>query len=292
VKKTFWFWIITVIFAASVFALNIADETTFLNTIIMERRSSAPSPATTTRGRIYFDDVAKSYHGDTGTKIVELLTDNVAAHNILDTLHKDTTVATIVRGDLLVVDSVPKWARLAKGVANAILRVDAAGDDLKYLTPGTIDQILGFGGTDLEYKTVSGVTNEIDITPTSGDITIGLHKTFEGGSGISISESANSILFEADRGWTLIRSFTTTAQTEVDFIDLDDTYNLYALVLTSVLPTTDGDDLRMRVFQGNVIQIGSTDYEYNSVDLASGTAGITNFRGQSGRVRSVRRSYG
>jgi len=166
--------------------------------LIVERRSSAPPPATVTRGRVYFDDVLKSYHGDTGTKIVEILTDTLAAHNILDTLHKDTTVATIVRGDLLVVDSVPKWVRLAKDSAASILQVDAAGNDLAWITPGTANQILSInpGAADLEYKTLTS-TGDIDITPTSGDITIGFGRSFSGVSGTTVTTTTGGYEFSS-----------------------------------------------------------------------------------------------
>jgi len=279
VKKTLWFWFITIIFAASVFALNIADETTFLSTLIVERRSSAPTAGTATRGRIYFDDVLKSYHGDTGTAIVEILTDTLAAHNILDTLHKDTTVATKVRGGLLVVDSVPKWVQLAKDAAGSILRVDSVGNDIKWLTPGTADQMLGVlaNGNELDWRTITGQTNIIDITPTAGDLTIGLHKSFTAGAGIAINTTAGGYEFSAKgQGWVLIQSQIANNSTSIDFITgIDNSHNLYKVVLSNVLPATDAASLNIRVSQSSAFNTDAS-YEW-TINIAH--AGSATFAG-------------
>jgi len=56
-------------------------------------------------------------------------------HAILGTGHSDTLSDQIVRGDLFVVNSTPKWARLAKGAANKILKMganDPAWGDVDY----------------------------------------------------------------------------------------------------------------------------------------------------------------
>lgn len=55
-----------------------------------------------------------------------------AAHNVLSTTHADTLAASVVRGDLIVGNSTPKWARLAKGTADQVLRMDGAGNDPGY----------------------------------------------------------------------------------------------------------------------------------------------------------------
>jgi len=47
-----------------------------------------------------------------------------ADHNLLSTTHPDTLVASVLRGDLLVGNLTPKWARAAIGSANAILKTD------------------------------------------------------------------------------------------------------------------------------------------------------------------------
>lgn len=74
-----------------------------------------------------------------------------APHNILSATHSDTLAAAIVRGDILVGNSTPKLARLAKGTANAVLTGD--GNDTAwstYFITGTAAQTYAFpavGGT-------------------------------------------------------------------------------------------------------------------------------------------------
>lgn len=52
-----------------------------------------------------------------------------AAHSILSATHSDSLAAAVVRGDLIIGNSTPKWARLTKGTANQVLRMDGAGAD-------------------------------------------------------------------------------------------------------------------------------------------------------------------
>jgi hypothetical protein len=49
---------------------------------------------------------------------------SVTAHNLLSTTHGDTLADTVVRGDILIGNATPKWARLAKGTAGYLLRSD------------------------------------------------------------------------------------------------------------------------------------------------------------------------
>lgn len=60
------------------------------------------------------------------------------AHNLLSAIHGDTLADTVVRGDILVGNSTPKWARKAKGGAGVLVTFDA--NDVVYTTatyPGT-----------------------------------------------------------------------------------------------------------------------------------------------------------
>lgn len=53
--------------------------------------------------------------------------------NILDSdSHGDTLTGTVVRGDLIVGNSTPKWSRLAKGAASTLLKSD--GTDVSWLS--------------------------------------------------------------------------------------------------------------------------------------------------------------
>jgi hypothetical protein len=55
----------------------------------------------------------------------QLVEASVAAHNLLSASHGDTLAGTVVRGDLIVGNSTPAWARLAKGTANYFLVMGA-----------------------------------------------------------------------------------------------------------------------------------------------------------------------
>lgn len=50
-------------------------------------------------------------------------------HNILSATHSDSLTGTVVRGDLIVGNSTPKWSRLPKGSANQALVMDGGGND-------------------------------------------------------------------------------------------------------------------------------------------------------------------
>jgi hypothetical protein len=46
------------------------------------------------------------------------------SHDILSATHTDTLAAAVVRGDLIIANSTPKWTRLAVGLANKVLKSD------------------------------------------------------------------------------------------------------------------------------------------------------------------------
>jgi hypothetical protein len=76
---------------------------------------------------------------------------SVTAHNLLSSTHGDTLAASVVRGDILIGNSTPKWARLAKGTNGQVLSTDGTdvfwGASPSYghwtLFGGAIDDIYG-----------------------------------------------------------------------------------------------------------------------------------------------------
>ena len=74
---------------------------------------------------------------------------SAVSHNILSATHGDSVAATVVRGDLIVGNSTPAWARLARGTvdglfpkvsasdlayaADVAIRTDASNNRLRYL---------------------------------------------------------------------------------------------------------------------------------------------------------------
>jgi hypothetical protein len=59
-----------------------------------------------------------------------------AAPNLLSAFFADTLTASVVRGDLIIGNSTPKWSRLAVGTTFQLLGTD--GTDTKWLTPLTL----------------------------------------------------------------------------------------------------------------------------------------------------------
>jgi hypothetical protein len=86
--------------------------------------------------------------GGDGTLSVDTSTylTSVTAHDLLSATHGDTLAGSVVRGDLLIGNSTPKWARLAVGAANRYVSSD---------------------GTDVSWGQVSlasGVTGNLPVT--------------------------------------------------------------------------------------------------------------------------------
>lgn len=73
-------------------------------------------------------------------------------HNILSATHSDSTAGTVVRGDLITGQGgSPTWTRLAKGSSG---------------------NFLGGDGTDTGWKTLSGTTNQLTVSNSSGNLTL------------------------------------------------------------------------------------------------------------------------
>ena len=73
------------------------------------------------------------------------------AHNMLSSSHTDSTAATVVRGDLIVGKGAsPKWERLNLGAAGGFV---------------------GSDGTDALWRTISGTTNQVSVSQSSGNLT-------------------------------------------------------------------------------------------------------------------------
>lgn len=60
-------------------------------------------------------------------------------HDILSATHTDSLAASVVRGDIIIGNSTPKWARLAKGAQYAALRMGANDPAWALITNNNID---------------------------------------------------------------------------------------------------------------------------------------------------------
>jgi hypothetical protein len=85
---------------------------------------------------------------------------SLAGHNVLSATHLDVVAASLVRGDILYVNSTPKLARLAVGAANKFVGSD--GTDTSWTSPkmGFVVQIVADGTDD---DTSSGVMTNLPI---------------------------------------------------------------------------------------------------------------------------------
>ncbi len=96
-----------------------------------------------------------------------------AGHEILSATHTDSTVGTVVRGDLITGQgATPKWTRLAKGTANQVLTVNGTATDIAWATlaaSGTVTSVSvvsanGFAGSVADSTTTPAITISTSIT--------------------------------------------------------------------------------------------------------------------------------
>lgn len=83
-------------------------------------------------------------------------------HNLLSARHGDALAASVVRGDLVIGNSTPKWSRLARGAAETFLRSD--GTDLSWSAI-----TLGTNTTGNYTASVAGTTDKITVTGAVGE---------------------------------------------------------------------------------------------------------------------------
>ena len=96
-----------------------------------------------------------------GTTVIGAASVAAAAHDILSATHGDTLVAAVVRGDLVLGNSTPKWSRLAIGLTKKYLKSDGTDAAWAYVTAiqesgGTVLDVAAI--TDGEFLKRSGAT--------------------------------------------------------------------------------------------------------------------------------------
>ncbi|MFQ5624637.1 MAG: hypothetical protein ACE5FS_14725 [Paracoccaceae bacterium] len=139
---------------------------------------------------------------------------------------------------------------------------DAATDDLDTITAtglgaGTIIYLLAANSARI--ATVKDGTGNINLR---GDSDVELDA-----ENLTCLRWDGSAWYEVFRpstgGWDLIESQTASASATLDFTTgIDGTYDAYALVLTNVLPATDGAALWLRVQESAAWQADAADYAY------------------------------
>jgi len=93
------------------------------------------------------------------------------AHAILSAQHSDALAAAVVRGDIIIGNSTPKWSRLAKGAANTVLKMGA--DDPAW---GSVDwtEVTNKGGVITAISAAGGDQNTNNTTWTNSTTTISI----------------------------------------------------------------------------------------------------------------------
>lgn len=113
----------------------------------------------------------------------------VSAHNILDsTVHTDALTGTVVRGDLIVGNATPKWARLAVGSAGRVLKADGTDAAWGQVVNADVDAAAAIAYSKLNLATsivnadvaaaaaiaaskLVGAVQQVALTAISGDFT-------------------------------------------------------------------------------------------------------------------------
>lgn len=115
-----------------------------------------------------------------------LAAEYASAHDLLDgSVDQDTVAGSVVRGDLIVGNSTPKWARKAKGSANQRLRMDSGGDDptwadevaaIAFIIDGAGSAIASGVKGDLRVPYAATITKATLLADQSGSIIVDIWK--------------------------------------------------------------------------------------------------------------------
>ena len=76
---------------------------------------------------------------------------------------------------------------------------------------------------------------------------------------------------EMGAGWRLIGTSEASTSASLTVTGLDSTYDLYAIVISDMVPDTDSDQLWLRMGDSGGVDSGASDYEYH-VQLPNETA--------------------
>ena len=96
----------------------------------LDLRLNPGTPSDTTN-RIWSDNAGNVYYGGI---ILGGASGATTPHNLLSSTHADTLTGTVVRGDVIVGNSTPKWSRLAIGTAGQVLASN--GTDVVWSSSG------------------------------------------------------------------------------------------------------------------------------------------------------------
>ena len=106
-----------------------------------------------------------------------------ADHNLLSATHLDTLAAAVVRGDILIGNSTPKWARLAL-TANRVLKSDALDVIWGLIVNADVDAAAGIAESKLALNYATHARQHVlnSASDHTGTLTTGQHGTLADGS--------------------------------------------------------------------------------------------------------------
>jgi hypothetical protein len=129
--------------------IEVGMELQVIDTPIQLKEVSAPATPYANKLKLYAKDKSGAsalyYMNDAGTEFDLSLS---VPHPILSsTYHSDTLTGTVVRGDLIVGNSTPKWSRLARGSSGQYIKTNSSGD-LAWATIDHGSEVTGLGDDD------------------------------------------------------------------------------------------------------------------------------------------------
>ena len=183
---------------------------------------------------------------------------NLPPHNILSPFHLDTLVDTVVRGDVLIGNSTPKWSRSVIGSAIKVLTSD--GTDVSWQTPSSGAALSGLTAATGANTIANGDNAQVWnwATTTSGKV------------GMAFGETTAS----TSAGTPYVVSFTTLIGSTATPLNISNSLNgSQTLPTLSITPTWNTSGV-------------ATGLKFNVTNTASGTNSLL-FDFQVGGVSSV-----
>lgn len=165
-----------------------------------------------------------------GAGTVTIATTGAATNALLDgSNHTDTLAHTVVRGDLIVGNSTPKWASLAVGAANRVLRSDGSDPNWGQVSDAFISDVTEAKITDgtilarvAANETISGAWTftGTSVLISNAATVLDLHNTASGsdakrwrmnigGTGTFFFQTVNDALNSTSNAFTITRSGQT-----------------------------------------------------------------------------------
>ena len=180
--------------------LHLKAGTATANTAPLKFTSSAGALlGTSEAGAMEFDGTHLYFTAADAGARYQLDQQSASAHNLLSATHPDTLTGSVARGDIIVGNATPKWARLAKGSSGQVLTGD--GTDTKWSTAtyptSTLANRILYSSADNTVDQIASVNSGVLVTDVSGvpsistSLPVGLIISGTGNSNFTINYNGN-----------------------------------------------------------------------------------------------------